>query len=142
MPDIASSCFDDIEVGETAQFEVVLTDELVARFAGLSGDMNPLHMDEAYAKSTPYGERVVHGMLGASLFSRLVGMHLPGRFALYLSQDTLFREPMHIGMTIEVRGTVVQKIDSMRTIKIKTQIMEKESRQVLVDGEALVKLLA
>lgn len=142
MPEIASLRFEDITVGQVARFEVTLTDDMVSRFAELSGDMNPLHIDESYANETAFKGPLVHGMLGASFFSRLVGMYLPGRFALYLSQQLLFREPIRIGITVDVCGTVMQKTDSAQTIKLKTQLLEHGTMRVLIDGEALIKLLA
>ena len=142
MPNCNDLKFDDIAVGYEASFEVEITDDLVSRFADISGDTNPLHMDETYANQSEFHGRVVHGMLGASFFSRLVGMHLPGKYALYLSQQVLFRQPMRIGMKLQVKGTVIQKIAGVRTIKIKTEIFDVSSGVCFTDGEALVKLLS
>lgn len=134
--------FDEIELGQNAQFEITVSEDMVKKFSELSGDNNPLHMDDSYASKTPYGQRVVHGMLGASFFSRLVGMHLPGLNSVYLSQTLFFRNPIHIGARAVVRGTIIQKIESMRTVKIFTVLLDPESSEPYLDGEALVKLLA
>lgn len=134
--------FADLKLGQTAEFVVEITAELVERFAELSGDRNPLHMDEAYARTTPAGERIAHGLLGASFFSQLIGMHLPGRHALYLSQQLLFREPIHLGARVMVRGTVIQLVEAMQAIKLRTQILDQATSRCLIDGEALVKLFA
>lgn len=133
--------FDEITVDQTAEFSVLLTDELVGQFAALSGDYNPLHMDEVYAQTTPLKARVVHGQLSGCLFSRLIGMHLPGRFALYLQQTSTFRAPMRIGMTVTVKGSVIQKTDATKTLTLRTTVTEKGTEQLLVDGKALVNLL-
>jgi len=77
--------FNDIEIGQTETFELVITESMLDDFARLSGDYNPLHMNENYAYSTIFKRRVCHGMLVASFFSRLVGMYIPGKNAFKLS---------------------------------------------------------
>lgn len=134
--------FDEIAEGDSAQFEVVVDGTLVQKFADLSGDSNPLHVDFAFAQRTPIGERVAHGMLGGALFSRLIGMHLPGMHSLYLSQSLFFRKPIRINTTVVVSGTVLQKIESMETIKIATVIRDSKTGDILTDGEAMVKILS
>lgn len=141
MHNLAEKTYADIAAGELAQFDVELTEALVNEFARMSGDTNPLHMDDAYASETDFGGRIAHGFAGASLFSRLVGMHLPGKYALYLSQNILFKKPMRIGMKLRVEGTVTQKIDLGNAIKVHTRILDAESGDCLVDGEAIVKVL-
>lgn len=138
---IVEKTFDEIREGDTAQFEIVIDEALVQKFADLSGDTNPLHMDAEFARKTPLKERVAHGLLGGALFSRLVGMYLPGTYSLYLSQSLFFRRPILIGTTIIVSGTVVQKIDSMKTLKMSTILTDSETGKVLTDGEAMVKVL-
>ena len=77
--------FDQIDIGLTKEFDVIITQSLVDDFAKISGDYSPIHMNEEFAKSTKFGRKIVHGMLLASLLSRMVGMYLPGKYALYLS---------------------------------------------------------
>lgn len=141
MPNLRETRFADMLVGDSAEFSVALTEDLVARFAELSGDINPLHTEESFAKTTDFGGRIAHGMLGASFFSQLVGVHLPGTYALYLSQNLTFRSPMRIGQTLLVRGTVKQKVDALRVIKLETQVLDQESLLCLIDGEAIIKVL-
>jgi acyl dehydratase len=138
---IAGNTFAEMREGDRAQFEVSVDDALVQKFADLSGDMNPLHMDAEFAKSTPIGGRVAHGMLGGALFSRLVGMHLPGKHCLYLSQSLFFRKPMRIPATVTVSGTVIQKIEALQALKIATVIADAKTGDILTDGEAMVKVL-
>ena len=138
---VAEKTFDEIREGDTAKFEVTVDETLVKKFAELSGDSNPLHMDAEFAKGTPLGERVAHGMLGGALFSQLMGMHLPGMHSLYLSQSLFFRKPVRIGTTVIVSGTVVQKIGSEKTLKLLTVILDPDTGEVLTDGEAMVKVL-
>ena len=133
--------FDDITLRQEAQFSVELTAESIDLFADLSGDINPLHMNEEYAEGTPFGGRIAHGMLGASYISRLIGVHLPGRHALYLSQKLAFKKPLRVGMRLLVRGEVTHKTAATKTILIKTEILDEKTGECLIDGEAAVKLL-
>lgn len=133
--------FDDITLGYTAAFDVLVTADKIDAFAVVSGDTNPLHTDEQYAASTLYGARIAHGMLGGALISRLVGMHLPGKYAVFLSQSLVFRKPILVGMAVKVSGTVIQRIEAVRAIKIQTVLTDIATGEVLTDGEALVKLL-
>jgi 3-hydroxybutyryl-CoA dehydratase len=133
--------YDDIAVGDSASFSVAITEALVDDFARLSGDENPLHMDGAYAEQTQFKGRIAHGMIVGALFSRLIGMHLPGKYAVYLSQTLQFREAVMIGEEIVIRGTVSHKTDALKTITIKTVASDKADKKIFVQGEALVKLL-
>lgn len=133
--------FEEIAVGQTFEFGQLVDAQMVDSFAELSGDRNPLHVDEQYAAATDFGHRIVHGMLLASLFSKLLGMYCPGKRCLYLSQDLKFKHPVAIGTTVVVKGEVVQKIDAMQVLDIKTTI-EDESGTVVVSGTAKVKVRA
>src|SRR4030095_7327760 len=136
-----SATFAEVSVGQRAQFETSIDDATVAAFAALSGDTNPLHTDEAYAMRAGFGRRVPHGMIGGALFSRFVGMHLPGRYSLYLSQSLLFKKPLPLDSTLVVSGEIVQKIEAARAIRMTTKITDKASGATLIDGEAMVQLL-
>ena len=117
---------EDIQVGYTKKFNIKVTDSMVNQFAEISGDYNPLHMNEEYAKTTKFNQRVCHGMLLASFFSRLVGMYIPGKNALYLTQSLKFISPCHIGDEVTVKGEVIKKSTVTRIITLKTTI-EKDS---------------
>jgi acyl dehydratase len=133
--------YGDITIGETASFTVEITHELVDAFATLSGDRNPLHMDEAYAARTAFGGRIAHGMIVGALFSRLVGMELPGRRSLYLSQSLHFHGPVPIGTKLIIRGEIVHKTDAHKTVSIRTTAEDLDSKKLLVSGDAIVQLL-
>ena len=122
----------DIKIGQKKSFEVVVTESMVDDFAKLSGDNNPLHMDENYAKSNNFKGRVCHGMLLASFFSRLVGMYIPGKNALYFSQSLKFQYPCFVNDRIEIHGEVIDKSLATKIITLKTTI-SKNKRQI-VDG--------
>jgi 3-hydroxybutyryl-CoA dehydratase len=131
--------FAAIVVGDVASFEVVLTQEAVTSFAKLSGDENPLHVDESYAAQTLFGRRVVHGMYLGALVSRLVGMELPGTKALLVRESLTFKEPAFIGDTVVVAGEVVHKSEALQLITMAITIIRKD--EVLAEGEVLVRVL-
>lgn len=130
---------EDIHIGDRASFSRTFTETDVANFAMLSGDENPLHTDESYASTTIFGRRVIHGMLLGSLCSRFVGMHIPGKRCLYLSQQLAFKLPVFIGDIVEVVGTVLTKSESTRLISI--SIIMKRGDDIVVEGTAFAQVL-
>ena len=136
-----SKQFTEIKEADSAAFKVVITKELVEKFAALSGDANPLHMDEEYAAATSFKQRVAHGMIGGALFSRLVGMHLPGKYCLYLSQTMNFKKPIFLESEVEVVGEVIKKTDAFQTLEINTFVRDAQTGENLIEGKALIKLL-
>jgi len=129
--------FNEIKIGLEHHFEISIDEKLEGDFAKISGDFNPLHMDEQYAKKTKFGKRVCHGMLLGSFFSRLVGMYLPGKNALYFSQNLNFVEPCFIGDIVIVKGKVMNKSEATKMIKIETTI-KNNTGKLLVEGIAQV----
>jgi acyl dehydratase len=129
--------FDSIQIGQKKNFSQIITKSLIDDFAKISGDFNPLHMNDEYASDTIFEKRVCHGMLLASFFSKLIGMYLPGKNALYFSQSLQFKSPCFIDDKIIVQGEVLDKSNSTRIITVKTTI-EKDSGICLVDGQAKV----
>ena len=131
--DLSELTFDQITIGLTKEFHVVITQSLVDDFAKMSGDFSPLHMNEEYAKSTKFQNKVVHGMLLASFLSRMIGMYLPGKHALYTSQSLEFHNPCFVGDEIIVSSIVVDKSESTKIIKIESTIT-KNKNEVLLSG--------
>jgi len=129
--------FDEIKLGVKTKFTVQINESIINEFARISGDFNPLHVDEQYANKTQFGKRVCHGMLLASFFSRLVGMYMPGKNALYFSQTLNFQIPCFVGDEVTIEGEVIDKSQSTRIITIKTTIHNQVSK-CLVDGIAKV----
>ena len=129
--------FEDIELGQKKKFTIKITESMINNFAMISGDYNPLHMDENYASTTPFKSRLCHGMLLASLFSRLVGMYLPGKHALLFSQSLNFPNVCFIGDTVTVEGEVLDKSEGTRIITVKTKILN-NSGSSLVEGQAKI----
>ena len=133
----AEYILEDIKVGEKKKFTVTISESMLHDFAKFSGDFNPLHMDENYATMTHFKRRVTHGMLLASFFSRLVGMYLPGKNALYFSQSLNFKSPCFISDEITIEGEVMEKHMVTRIITLKTTIYN-QTGDCLVDGLAKV----
>jgi acyl dehydratase len=131
---------DNLHIGKKVSFTLVISESMVEEFARLSGDYNPHHMDDTFAKKTRFEKRICHGMLLASFFSRLTGMYLPGKGSLYLSQSLNFLVPGYIGDKVTVEGEIVKISQSTGVITIKTQITKGISIQ-LITGDAKVLIL-
>ncbi|HBT81309.1 hypothetical protein A2757_01385 [Candidatus Giovannonibacteria bacterium RIFCSPHIGHO2_01_FULL_48_47] len=133
--------FEDINVGyETEPVLCSFSEEDIKAFAKLSGDQSPLHLDDGFARTKGYKGRLAHGLLVASKFSYLVGMVIPGKDSLYLSQNLNFHRPILAGEKFKVKGTVVSKSESTKIVEIKMEIFDSEGR-VAVEGRALVKII-
>jgi len=129
--------FDEIELGMQKSFKVDISKNMLDVFGRDTGDYNPLHMSEKYASSTSFKKRVCSGMFLASFFSRIVGMYLPGKHALHISQSLNFVNPCFIGETITVEGKVIDKSPATKIIKLETTITN-ESGKRIIDGKAQV----
>jgi 3-hydroxybutyryl-CoA dehydratase len=115
---IAQYRLDDISPGLTKNFKIKVTESMTEEFAKLTGDYSPLHMEEGYARTTSFGRRICHGMLVGSFFSRLVGMHLPGKYGLLLSYSIRHLLPCFLDQEIIVEGRVVDKSSATRIITV------------------------
>ena len=123
--------FDEIDIGLTKEFQITITESMVNNFANVSGDFSPIHIDEEYAKTTSFGKRVVHGMLLASFLSRVNGMYLPGKHALYFSQNLEFRSPCFINDKIKISSIVIDKSESTKILKIESKITNQNDKLLL-----------
>jgi 3-oxoacyl-[acyl-carrier protein] reductase len=132
--------YEEISIGMEASFSIKTSKQLTDEFAKISGDFNPLHCDESYAETTKFEKRVVHGLFLASLISKLIGMHLPGKNSLILSQETRFIVPCFVGDEISVMGKVIHKSDSGQTITLETRIQRIDG-ETLLTGKAKVMVL-
>lgn len=110
--------FEEIEIGESASFTKTITETDVYLFAGISGDFNPLHVNEEYAKTSPFKTRIAHGGLAASLLANVLGMKLPGLGTVALEVTQKFRNPVYFGDTVTVAVTVAKKIERMKIIEM------------------------
>lgn len=139
MPDAASLTYNEIEIGKAFTFQRTISQEDVLAFSALTGDTNPLHIDEEFGRNSMFGKNIIHGMLAGSLFSNLVGMHCPGEKSLYMSQTLQFKLPLFVGETVTVKGTVIAKHDAIRLVTMKTEICR--GSDVIVTGEAKVRMM-
>ena len=128
--------FEDLSEGQSAEFTQVASDEAVQAFADLSGDHNPIHLDEAYARTTQFGGRIAHGMLSGAYISAALASKLPGPGAVYLSQSIRFRRPVRVGESVTARVTV-KALDEQRAHATLTTVCEVNGK-VVVEGEAVV----
>ena len=133
--------FDAISVGDTRSLTRTITADDVRRFVDMTGDDNPLHVDPAYAETTAFKDVVVHGMLGASFLSTVIGTQLPGTGALWISQNLEFLLPVRLGDQLTVSATVLAKHDRDRLLDLETRIVN-QNQQVVLDGRGRVKVLA
>lgn len=125
--------YDEIYIGQEESFIVTVTDEDMQAFCKMTGDRNPLHCDEKYAKSRGYDNRVVYGMLTASYLSTLAGMYLPGQRSLLYEVETKFSAPLVLGQNcnLTVYGKVTEKNDMFKRIVIKAQITNSDGKKIL-----------
>jgi 3-hydroxybutyryl-CoA dehydratase len=130
---IAQYGLDDIKPGLTQKFRVKVTETMINEFAKLTGDFSPIHMEEEYARTTKFGQRICHGMLLGSFFSRLIGMHLPGKNGLLLSYSLRHLLPCYLNQEIIVDGIVLDKSVATRVITLKVSIRDSLGK-ILVDG--------
>jgi 3-hydroxybutyryl-CoA dehydratase len=133
--------FADFGVGDRAQYAESISEAMIQQFAELSRDFNPLHTDKEYAKKTAFGDTIAHGMIAGMLFSRLIGMYLPGKYSLYLSQTLKFRKPVSPNTQVIVTGEVINKTESLNLMTISTKVLDNRSEEVFVEGEAIIKVL-
>ena len=132
--------FDDLKVGQTASLTKTVTEEDLNHFIAITGDENPLHVDENFAEQTFFGQRIAHGMLSASLFSTLVGMHIPGIGAIYKSQTLEFLLPVCIGDTLNAWFEIVSIDIEAEEIIIKSWI-ENQDDKIVIEGKTVTSLL-
>jgi 3-hydroxybutyryl-CoA dehydratase len=131
---------DELVIGQSATYERTVSDQDIVRFAEVSGDDNPVHLDEEFASKTLFKGRIAHGMLGAGFISTVVGTRLPGYGSIYVSQSLRFRAPVRIGDTVITTATV-KSIDKERkrvTMETTCAIGDK----IVIDGEAELMLTA
>jgi acyl dehydratase len=134
---IENRTFEEIELGESASLERTLTWQDIELFAVISGDVNPAHVDEEYARSDVFHGLVAHGMWGAALISALLGTRLPGPGTIYLEQTLRFRHPVGIGDTITVSVTVASKDWTHHRVTLDCRCLNQRDETV-IDGTAMV----
>lgn len=127
----------NIRVGDTAFLSREITDDDIRAFAELTGDHNPVHTDEEFARTTRFGRRIAHGMFAASLLSAVLGNDLPGKGSLYLGQTLKFLAPVYVGDTVIARVTVTHIRDDKPVVTLDTAC-ENQNGDLVLRGEAVV----
>ncbi|MEE4356707.1 MAG: MaoC family dehydratase [Desulfococcaceae bacterium] len=127
----------EIQIGDAEEFAKTISEADVYLYAGISGDLNPAHINEAYAEKTFFKGRIAHGMLTAGFISAILGMKLPGPGTIYMKQELKFLAPVRIGDTVTARAEVTEVNKEKNRIKLRTTCSNQEGTMVL-DGEAVV----
>jgi 3-hydroxybutyryl-CoA dehydratase len=134
--DLHGLFYEDLRLGQTAAYARTVTEADIVLFAGISGDTNPVHINEEFASGTMFSGRIAHGMLTASLISTVIGTKLPGPGAIYVSQTLRFKAPVRIGDTVTARATITELLPEKRRATIATVATVRN--KVVLEGEAVV----
>lgn len=126
--------FEDLAVGQTAAFGKTITEADILLFAGVSGDTNPVHLNEEYASQTMFKGRIAHGMLSAGLISTVFGTKLPGPGCIYIAQNLKFKAPVKIGDTAVARVELIELLPEKKRANFKTTVTV--GTTVVIDGDA------
>jgi len=127
---------EDLSLGQSAELIRTVDEAAIVAFAAVTGDENPVHLDEAYAATTPFKTRIAHGMLSAGYISAVIGTKLPGPGAIYMSQALKFKRPVKIGDVVTARATITA-IDAEKGRVTLETVCEVDGKAVL-EGEALI----
>jgi len=128
---------DEMKVGDVAELAKTISESDIYLYAGITGDFNPAHINEAYAAKTFFKTRIAHGMLLGGFISAILGSKLPGPGTIYIKQELNFLAPVRIGDTITARAEIVEMIAEKNRVRFKTTCVNQDGT-LIVDGEALV----
>lgn len=131
----------DLKIGDSFSTERHVTDELVRKFAAVSGDYNPIHLDEEFAKKTRFGRRIAHGMLSGAFISAVLGNEFKDRKIVYLSQTMKFTAPVYLGDTVTATAAVINIREDKGIVTLET-VCTNQNGETLVKGEAVVMVLS
>ncbi len=134
---MAGKTINEISIGDAAEFTKTVTETDVYNFAGVTGDFNPAHINEEYAKGTFFKKRIAHGMLSAGFISSILGTQLPGAGAIYMKQELKFLAPVYIGDTITARCEVTEMIAEKNRVVLRTTC-ENHDGKMVIDGAAVM----
>lgn len=129
--------YDQLNIGDSATFSKTISEGDVYLFAGITGDLNPAHMDAVSAAEGMFKQRIAHGMLSGSFISTVIGMQLPGPGSIYVGQTLSFRAPVFFGDTLTAKAEVSEKLEERKWVKLKTTVTNQDGKLV-IDGEATV----
>lgn len=137
MSQISNHTFDEISIGQTASYSRVIGEKEIVLFAAASGDVNPVHLDEAFAAGTMFKQRIAHGMLTGGVISAALALVLPGPGVIYLGQSMRFRKPVTIGDELTVHLEVTAKRDDRKFVTLDCTVVN-QSGTIVADGTAEV----
>lgn len=136
---MSSPSLSNLKIGDQASRTTLISDELIRAFAQVSGDHNPVHLDDAFASTTRFGKRIAHGMISAGLISAVLGNDMPGPGAIYLGQTLQFKAPVYPGDTLTVTATL-KTLRSDKPIATLSTVCTNQDGVVVVEGEATALL--
>lgn len=136
MSQLENRTYDELNTGDTASVTHLVTERDLSLFAAVSGDVNPVHLDEAFAVATPFKGRIAHGMFSGALISAAIACELPGPGTIYIGQEMSFMRPVRLGDEVRVELEILEKLPKNR-VKIATRVFNQDNKQV-VDGVATV----
>lgn len=128
--------FDDLYIGQYFEKSLKVTEELGSKFADISYDYNPIHLDDDFANKSRFGEKIVHGMLIGSYFSGIIGNEFPGRGSIYINQELIFKRPVHYDTLITLKIEIIDINVEKHHVMLSTQCRDNDN--LLVDGKAKV----
>ncbi len=134
MSEMKEARLQDLEVGQSFTTINVVKDADIVKFAEVSGDVNPIHLDEEYAKKSIFGERIAHGMISASYVSAIFGTKFPGPGSIYLSQSLKFKAPVKIEDTVETTVTIIELNEKRKRVTLNCECRVGDT--VVLTGEA------
>lgn len=137
LSDVQTLYFDDLSVGLRETYSKTVSSEDIVAFAEISGDRNPIHLSDEFAAQTPFGSRIAHGILTASLVSAVIGTRLPGPGAIYISQSLRFLAPVRVGDVVLTSVEIIELVERGRRAKLRCECRVGEV--LVLDGEAEVK---
>ena len=136
MQTLENRTYEELAVGERASLSPQVEERDLLLFAAVSGDVNPVHLDEAFAAATPFKGRIAHGMFSGALISAAIACELPGPGTIYIGQELSFLRPVRLGDTVTIELEIMEKLPKNR-VKIATRVINQDGKQV-VDGTATV----
>lgn len=136
-----SYSFDELDIGLEESFEVTVTEEMMADFLKITGDVNPLHNNEDFAKRKGFDSRVVYGMLTASFFSTLAGVYIPGEKCLIEEVNYKFTKPVYVGDELTVSGKISERDNRVKQLVLKVRIKRKSDDATVIRGSMTVGVL-
>lgn len=129
--------YEQLTIGDSATFTKTISEGDVYLFAGITGDLNPAHMDAVSAAQGMFKQRIAHGMLSGSFISTVIGMQIPGPGSIYVGQTLSFRAPVFFGDTLTAKAEIIEKLEHRQWVKLKTTVTNQDGKLV-IDGEATV----